>query len=134
VPRCGDRTVLSIAAHCPQFSSLLATHVSRLTNDPLLTLVRGCTHLTKVASGSAMAADITDLGLVALAECGLACLRSLCLWCSLDVTDATQQLLRERCPLYTTGSDAESGELVNDTNGLLWPEGVQHTMRLCLTC
>jgi hypothetical protein len=99
VPRCGDHTVLSIAAHCSQFSSLLATHVLRLTDNTLLALVRGCTHLTKVVSGSAMAADITELSLFALAECGPACLRSLCLWCSLDVTDATQQLLRERCPL-----------------------------------
>jgi hypothetical protein len=93
----GDRTVLAIAAHCPQFRELEVTHGLLLTDDTLLALVRGCGLLTTVASSNDVS-DVTEAGLVAVAHYGHACLETLCLRTSYVVSDATRELLRERCP------------------------------------
>jgi hypothetical protein len=93
----GDRTVLAIAAHCPQFRTLDVKHGLRLTDDTLLALVRGCTLLTKIRSYSGTTA-VTEAGLVALADHGHTCLEALCVRTSFAVSDSTRELLRERCP------------------------------------
>jgi hypothetical protein len=93
----GDRTLLAIAAYCPQFRELEVTHGLLLTDDTLLALVRGCGQLTRVVSSNDVS-DVTEAGLVALADHGHAYLETLCLQTSYVVSDATRELLRERCP------------------------------------
>jgi hypothetical protein len=93
----GDRTVLAIAAYCPHFRRLDVKHGLRLRDDTLLALVRGCSQLTKIRSYSGTTA-VTEAGLVALADHGHTCLEALCVRTSFAVSDATRELLRERCP------------------------------------
>jgi hypothetical protein len=93
----GDRTVLAIAAHCPQFRRLDVKHGLRLTDDTLLALVQGCAQLTKIRSYSGTTA-VTEAGLIALADHDHTCLEALCVRTSFAVSDSTRELLRERCP------------------------------------
>jgi hypothetical protein len=68
----GDRTVLAVAAHCPQFRDLQVTHGLRLSDDTLLDLVGGCSHLAGVYTLDTV--EGTEAGLLALADQRPACL------------------------------------------------------------
>jgi hypothetical protein len=92
----GDRTVLAIAAHCPQFRRLEVTHGLHLTDDTILALIRGCSHLTEVSTFGNV--TVAEVSLVALADHGHACLETLSLRTGLRISAATEQALRERCP------------------------------------
>jgi hypothetical protein len=73
----GDRTVLAIGAYCPQFRRLEVTHGLHLTDDAILALIRGCSHLTEVSTFSSV--TVAEASLVALADHGHACLETLSL-------------------------------------------------------
>jgi hypothetical protein len=92
----GDRTVLAIAAHCPLFRDLEVTHGLRLSDDTLLALVSGCSHLIAVYTLETV--EVTEAGLLALADQRPACLVLLRLCSSGTIGEVTRERLRERCP------------------------------------
>jgi hypothetical protein len=68
----GNRTVLAIATRCPQFRDLEVTHGLHLSDDTLLALVSGCSHLATVYTLDTV--EVTEAGLLALADQRPACL------------------------------------------------------------
>jgi hypothetical protein len=88
--------VLAVAAHCPLFRDLEVTHGLRLSDDTLLALVSGCSHLIAVYTLDTV--EVTEAGLLALADQRPACLVLLRLCSSDTISVATRERLRACCP------------------------------------